>query len=62
MNIRLRGQTKTHKTIEGALLQTGGSKRFSNLPHFGGEGKLLTLFFRHAEMWVQRIAVIKINR
>ena len=25
--IKLRGQTKTHKTIEGALLQTGGSKR-----------------------------------
>ena len=26
--IKLRGQTKTHKTIEGALLQTGGSKRY----------------------------------
>ena len=27
MNIKLRGQTKTHKTIEGAILQTGGTKR-----------------------------------
>ena len=26
--IKLRGQTKTHKTVEGALLQTGGTKRF----------------------------------
>jgi D-serine deaminase-like pyridoxal phosphate-dependent protein len=27
MNIKLRGQTKTHKTVEGAILQTGGTKR-----------------------------------
>ena len=26
--IKLRGQTKTHKTVEGALLQTGGTKRY----------------------------------
>ena len=26
-NIKLRGQTKTHKTVEGAILQTGGTKR-----------------------------------
>ena len=26
--IRLRGQTKTHKTVEGAMLQTGGTKRY----------------------------------
>ena len=25
--IKLRGQTKTHKTVEGGLLQTGGTKR-----------------------------------
>ena len=28
MNITLRGQTKTHKTLGGALMQTGGTKRF----------------------------------
>ena len=27
MGVQLRGQTKTHKTIEGGILQTGGSKR-----------------------------------
>merc|ERR1712223_91434 len=27
MGVQLRGQTKTHKTIEGAILQTGGTKR-----------------------------------
>ena len=26
--IKLRGQTKTHKTVEGAVLQTGGTKRY----------------------------------
>ena len=26
-HIKLRAQTKTHKTIEGAVMQTGGSKR-----------------------------------
>jgi len=26
-NIKLRAQTKTHKTVEGAVLQTGGTKR-----------------------------------
>ena len=25
--VTLRGQTKTHKTVEGGILQTGGSKR-----------------------------------
>ena len=28
MGVQLRGQTKTHKTIEGAILQTGGTKRY----------------------------------
>ncbi len=27
--VQLRGHVKTHKTIEGALLQTGGTKRFA---------------------------------
>ena len=27
MGVELRGQTKTHKTIEGGLLQTGGTKK-----------------------------------
>ena len=27
-NIKLRAQTKTHKTIEGAVMQTGGTKRY----------------------------------
>ena len=27
MGVTLRGQTKTHKTVEGGILQTGGSKR-----------------------------------
>ena len=26
-NVELRGQTKTHKTVEGGILQTGGTKR-----------------------------------
>ena len=26
--IKLRGQTKTHKTVQGAMLQTGGTKRY----------------------------------
>ena len=25
--VELRGQTKTHKTVEGGILQTGGTKR-----------------------------------
>ena len=25
--VDLRGQTKTHKTVEGGILQTGGTKR-----------------------------------
>ena len=25
--VKLRGQTKTHKTVEGGILQTGGTKR-----------------------------------
>ena len=25
--VKLRGQTKTHKTVEGGVLQTGGTKR-----------------------------------
>ena len=28
MEVQLRGQTKTHKTVEGGILQTGGSKRY----------------------------------
>ena len=27
MGVQLRGQTKTHKTVEGAILQTGGTKK-----------------------------------
>jgi D-serine deaminase-like pyridoxal phosphate-dependent protein len=27
MGINLRGQTKTHKTVEAGILQTGGTKR-----------------------------------
>ena len=32
MGVQLRGQTKTHKTIEGGILQTGGSKRYVREP------------------------------
>ena len=27
MGVKLRGQTKTHKTIKGAILQTGGTNK-----------------------------------
>ena len=27
-NIKLRAQTKTHKTVEGAVMQTGGTRRY----------------------------------
>ena len=27
MGVQLRGQTKTHKTLEGGIIQTGGTKR-----------------------------------
>lgn len=30
MGVQLRGQTKTHKTVEAGILQTGGTKRFCN--------------------------------
>lgn len=26
-NVKLRGQTKTHKTVEGGIIQTGGTKK-----------------------------------
>ena len=29
LGVQLRGQTKTHKTVEGGILQTGGTKRLS---------------------------------
>ena len=28
LGVQLRGQTKTHKTIEAGILQTGGTKRY----------------------------------
>ena len=28
LGVQLRGQTKTHKTIESGILQTGGTKRY----------------------------------
>ena len=30
-NIKLRAQTKTHKTVEGAVMQTGGTRRYQSL-------------------------------
>ena len=27
MGVQLRGQTKTHKTLEGGIIQTGGTKK-----------------------------------
>ena len=39
-NVKVRGQTKTHKTVEGAILQTGGTKKC-----------LVTSTFNESEMY-----------
>ena len=48
--VDLRGQTKTHKTIEGGILQTGGTKRkivTSTLVEVGSKVLKFSLLFVH---------------